>query len=146
MKILNVQELSEKLNIQPVTRERLRERFFAKYTTEEDMLKNLQTGDIVRLHQFEDETYVYISYGDILKKTYDRILGIKLSADESSENGILVVYAANTFSYFGLSSDYMGNEHIGTVVRMPNLKLPVDTEYFQNPPMDKGVVIYQYKQ
>ena len=97
MEILNAQQFTEKLNIQPISKERLKGTFFKAYRTEEELKKNLRTGDIVKFEDMGDDIYVYVSYKDIESGLYDRVLGIKL---QSEGNGLFVICTDTTQPMF----------------------------------------------
>ena len=144
MKILNIEQFNEKLNIQPISKKRLKGTFFKTYRTEEELKKNLQMGDIVKFEDMDDDIYVYVSQKDIESRLYDRVLGIKL---QSEGNGLFVICTDTTqpmfamFAYFSI--DIIQNVFVSEAYRLPNLKLPIDIEYFMYPPIDKGVLIYK---
>ena len=145
MEILNTQQFTEKLNIQPISKERLKGTFFKTYRTDEELKKNLRTGDIVKFDDMGDDIYVYVSYKDIETKIYERVLGIKL---QLNGNGVFVI-CTNTaqpmFAYFNIDGVIIQNVFVSEAYRLPNIKLPLDIEYFMYPPIDKGVLIYKQK-
>lgn len=143
MEILNAQQFTEKLNIQPISKERLKGTFFKAYRTEEELKKNLRTGDIVKFEDMGDDIYIYVSYKDIESRIYDRVLGIKL---QSEGNGLFVICTDTTqpmFAYFCIDGVIIQNVFVSEAYRLPNLKLPIDIEYFMYPPIDKGILIYK---
>ena len=72
--------MGSKLNIQPVTKERLMNTKPC-YKSSEEMRKNLQTGDIVFITQpFSDTTTivgVFVSFKDIVEYGYDKLTNIR---------------------------------------------------------------------
>ena len=143
MEILNAQQFTEKLNIQPISKERLKGTFFKAYRTEEELKKNLRTGDIVKFEDMGDDIYVYISHKDIESRIYDRVLGVKL---HPNGNGVFAICTDATqpmFAYFNIDGNIIQNVFVSEAYRLPNIKLPIDIEYFMYPPIDKGVLIYK---
>lgn len=143
MEILNTQQFTEKLNIQPISKKRLKGTFFKTYHTEEELKKNLRTGDIVKFEDMGDDIYVYVSHKDIENGLYNRVLGIKL---HPNGNGVFVICTDTTqpmFAYFSIDGVIIQNVFVSEAYRLPNLKLPIDIEYFMYPPIDKGVLIYK---
>ena len=157
MKILKTEELNEKLNIKPVTKDRLEKtvgeipnRLSKRYAV------NFKTGDIVRMGKSYDssEYAVYVSHSDMVNKTYDDILEFGLNLDNIINNdeykdGMFVInygggFKRDMLSAFNenLSSSYLHKE-IYEVYRFKGKDIKLDYMYFQRPPYEKAELIWK---
>ena len=147
MKILNTEQLNEKLNIQPVTADRLK-RLIIPYATASDMRANFMTGDLSLMGHIDHKHLgVYISKSDIENELYDKYFGfnIPLWKTKFYKDGVFIFYETKPMFIINdnprftrtnlaeLDSNLMRGERYGVweVRRMPFLKLPLDEEYFK---------------
>ena len=159
MKILNTEQLSEKLNIQPVTKDRLKNRVIP-YATANEMRANFITGDLSFMGHIEHvHLGVFISKEDIEEELYDKYFGfnIPLCKTKFYKEGMFIFYDTiptiiikenphfTRTNLADLDSNLMRGEKYGVweVRRMPFLKLPLDEEYFKNAPTYKAKTIWK---
>lgn len=146
-----VESVSEKLSIQPMSKERL-----AKESVPPK--KRLETGDVVFAHNIKTKThqfYVFISKDDYFKYDYEKILELNLyEPDWISDTGILVYSKTKNIigKYNGLQSVEFKYERLANfnerleetrktlkgivldlIIRNKNIKQPLDVKYFHNP-------------
>lgn len=172
MKILNTKQFNEKLRITPLSQDRIRKGFVKICHTVKEMRENLQTGDIAIIHTylidkgketFWDSKYSpYISYKDLEEETYTDMLDKDYFRllDDKMKDGVFLSYhpeadvkVTNRFgdswvSYFDDNFVWMTDMFsfkIMEIRRIPKLVLPLTLEYFENPPIEKSVLVWKRK-
>lgn len=164
MEILDTKKFNEKLNIQPVSKERL-------FNESVPPKERLQTGDIVfgctrdgRRHV----CYVFVTAEDYFKYNYEEMLLAGVDENDKSwiEDGVLILYnkdreeasritgRRNLFSYNRLKhydnaltdkraeSKWLKPLDLYMIIRNPNIKQPLKKDYFKNPPFKDAVKIW----
>lgn len=159
MKILNTEQLNEKLNIQPVTKDRLKSRVIP-YATASEMRANFLTGDIAIMGHIDHKHLgVFISKSDIEKELYDKYFGfnIPLWKTKFYKEGMFIFYDAkpmfivNDNPHFTrtnlaeLDSNLMRGEKYGiwAVMRNPHVSLPLTEDYFKDASIRKAKTIWK---
>lgn len=150
---MNTEQLKEKLNIQPISKERLKK---PTVTKPKQMLK---TGDIVMVMKYgstpterKEVPYVYIEKDNIRDYVY---LENEYQKEKSAE-GILLHYEVKwkgSYSYMYLSgfSDNLepngifDNHYITAIYRVNGIGLPLSNEYLLYPPKKNGRLIWKNK-
>jgi len=158
MEILDTKQFNEKLNIQPVTADRLK-KLVVPYPTASEMRANFQTGDIVVVGNEKENLHgTYISYKDVKSGVYDEITHFfpKLTSESEIVNcvdGVFVYWEQSFFtrSYVKDFNDELEYEGIGThkvmyVYRVPFLKNPLTEDYLKTFPNPKAKQIWNYKE
>lgn len=157
-------ELNEKLNIQPVSKEILNNRILeingwkSKLKTGDFISITTKTKDIIGNILKKVDTYIFVSLNDYQDYYKGDILDIGKSAEKECGSGILVTSDEyNNLSYIPLArfeddrmylipqSHNIGKERMITrILRIPNLKQPLDRNFFINKTVDvlKCVQIY----
>lgn len=146
--------MGSKLNIQPMTMERLRSTK-AQYSTPNAMRNNLQTGDIVVIKTPSNPKLigVYVSFEDMSKFKYDimtNLLGYSHAKTKSKTQGSIIIdefLEKGRLSWYGLSFYDSKLETIETriieVRRRNDTVQPLDVEYFKNPPLKGSYVVWK---
>ena len=147
MKILNIEQFNEKLNIQPVTKDKLNDttKSIHSYSKQsKDYVFEFKTGDTVTVGE-NHMPYcgTYLSYYDIMRHTYDHILGHVSSMFSGGygncKDGVFVHYENDkskySFAALALFDENLvfGKLCVWEIYRDKNIKLPLDEEYFKNP-------------
>lgn len=174
MKILNTKQFNEKLNITPLSQDRIRKGFVKICHTVKEMRENLQTGDIAIINtyfidkgyeaswSYDSKNSVCISYKDLEAETYNDMLGKDYFRllDKNMKEGVFLTYhkeagaeVVNNFgdswvSYFDDNFTWvtdMFSFKIMEIRRIPKLVLPLTLEYFENPPIEKSVLVWKRK-
>ena len=158
MEILNTKQFNEKLNIQPVTADRLK-KLVVPYPTASEMRANFQTGDIVVVGNEKENLHgTYISYKDVKSGVYDEITHFfpKLTSESEIVNcvdGVFVYWEQSFFtrSYvkdFNDELEYRGidTHRVMYVYRVPFLKTPLTEDYLKTFPNPKAKQIWNYKE
>lgn len=137
--------LNEKLDIQPVSKERLRNTIVSPK-------KLLKTGDIVvsEMRLGETRTGIYISMYDYANYDYGKLLNMATIPFSLTKEGIIVRYKqANTFTFTSLLNlnDKLENElshrYTTSVYRHNNIEQPLPFDYFKHPNTDNASIIYK---
>ena len=165
MEILDTKKNSKKLNIQPVTKERL-------FNESVPPKERLQTGDIVlgctrdgRRHV----CYVFVTAEDYFKYNYEEMLLAGVDENDKSwiEDGVLILYnknreeasritgvRRNLFNYNRLKhydnalndkrveNKWLKPLDLYMILRNPDIKQPLKKDYFKNPPIKDVVKIW----
>lgn len=151
-------KVDEKLNIQPVSKEKLgKYGSVKKYRTAEEMSENFQLGDIivekanhgfvrhniyVYIPKASDSDYEYyidnniIFTADKLHLAFDLLVGV-------NDKGVLTNQA---FNYDKSLKEYLIDDYynyVDAVYRIPDLTYPLPKEYFKNPPIRKAVCVWK---
>lgn len=156
--------VNEKLKIQPVSKERLYDATSVPhYRTAEEMKANFKTGDIV-IFGIGESIGVFLSFDDLNAKDryYLHSLDLKSASYNDAKEGLFISYikfgqpdlAGNNGMYtYEYVQDYKpfngdlvrekGLSVVNSVYRIPDLKLPLDVKYFQEPPFDKAKPIWK---
>ena len=158
MEILDTKKFNEKLNIQPITKDRLTDFTKCKmYKTPSEMRNNFITGDIVVVgDENEKENGVFVSYDDVKSGAYDELLDEPISNEKDSalRDGIFIFYLSGitgrggkpTFTrHFVVKYDNNLNNRVMYVYRVPLLEKPLDVEYFKTFPNSKAKMVFNYK-
>lgn len=171
MKILNLRQFNEKLNIKPITKERIGMGFAKPCHTVKEMRESIQTGDIAIIdtvyvidgkehswkHDRRFETY--ISYKDIDDETYNEMLDMSfltLRSDEMKEGMFISFWSSSSsFAHSDMSKfddDFIAATTTDTmkfkimeIRRVPKLELPLTLDYFKKPPIEKSVIVWKRK-
>jgi hypothetical protein len=155
----NIKPLKEKLNIQPISRERLRNHI-VHYNSAMDMRANFKTGDFALIGKPNTKHIgVYISKEDIENETYDKYFGFAIALRDTRfyKDGVFIIFykhapydaGKETFTRTDLAQldsnlTQNGKDYcIWVVWRFVNLKLPLDVEYFKEQPIYKAVKIWE---
>ena len=145
MEVFGTDKFNEKLDIQPVSKERLRNAIVSPK-------KLLKTGDIVvsEMRFGETRTGIYISMYDYANYDYGKLLNMVTIPFSLQKEGIIVRYKqANTFTFTSLLNlnDKLENEHSHRyttfVYRHNNIEQPLPFDYFKHPNTDNASVIYK---
>lgn len=152
MKILKTEELNEKMNIQPVSKKRLKDCAISSHKTSKKYIFNFKTGDIVFMSNGKDpKALVYVSYEDIMRHTYDSVFDLIPRMSQWEEvvcDGAFMQYENDGFKFISLKSfdENLVYNSIGLrvwlVYRYENLKFPLDAEYFKHPDAAKAKLVW----
>ena len=153
MKILKTEELNEKMNIQPVSKKRLKDCAISSHKPSKNYVFDFKTGDIVFMSNGKDpKALVYVSYEDIMRHTYDDVFDLipRMSQWEEvvCDGAFMQYYENDGFKFISLKSfdkNFVYNSiglRIWLVYRYENLKLPLDAEYFKHPDAAKAKLVW----
>lgn len=156
--------VNEKLKIQPVSKERLYDATSVPhYRTAEEMKANFKTGDIV-IFGIGESIGVFLSFDDLNAKDryYLHSLDLKSASYNDAKEGLFISYIKIEDTVFRRWTDMYTYEYVqdykpfngdlvrekglsvvNSVYRIPDLKLPLDVKYFQEPPFDKAKPIWK---
>lgn len=169
MKILNLRQFNEKLNIKPITKERISMGFVKPCHTVKEMRDSIQTGDIAIIdtvyvingeehswkHDRRFETY--ISYKDIDDETYNEMLDMDylVLRSEEMKEGAFISFWRSDLSFAHSYMSKFDDEFVYTtdtfkfkiieIRRIPKLELPLTLDYFKKPPIEKSVLVWKRK-
>ena len=149
--------LNEKLDIKPVTVDRLEREISNMYKLSKDYKFRFRTGDIIIIGSptMELKTSVYVSHNDLDKGVYDNILNYAVPTRTVAhwEDGILVFYyRERNKAYFTRKmlkdfdenlTDKMYAKYISEVYRVKHLKYPLTRDYFVNPPIEEAEIVWK---
>ena len=151
MKILDTKQFNEKLNIQPVSKERLHNT--KPYTLKEQ----LRDWDIVLVtrHDGSSRHYVFMSEDGYRENDCTKLLGLENGGLPISEDGALIRKDPHYYSrcIYLLLERYDDNlnrmdtikQRIDIIYRPKELPQPMTKDYFINPPFDSSDIIWKRK-
>lgn len=149
--------LNEKLNIQPVTKERLGQTANDLYKPSKDYKFKLRTGDIAIIGKpsKEPRPAVYVSHNDLENEKYESIFKFTVLTNKVAnwQDGVFVFYRnENRDEYFTrkMLKDFDENftdkivaSYIKEIYRVKHLKYPLTRDYFVNPPIEEAEIVWK---
>jgi len=169
MKILNLRQFNEKLNIKPITKNRIDMGFVKPCHTVKEMRGNMVTGDIAVIDivyvidgkevvwEHDRRTETYISYEDIDNETYNAMLDMDylVLRSEEMKEGAFISFWRSDLSFAHSFMSNFDDEFVYTtdtfkfkiieIRRIPKLELPLTLDYFKKPPIEKSVIVWKRK-
>jgi hypothetical protein len=148
MKILNTSQFNEKLDIQPMSKERLDNIFIPK--SAEDMRADFKTGDIVTLSTNGGVDGVFVSKNDLTEYKYNELLNMSINdmmKYGKLEDGVFITKYLGTLGfgivdYFDKDLVRLKTVCVEKVYRPSEISQPLKPMYFKNPPKERCKLIY----